>query len=582
MDCTAAYDLANEKVFDYIIVGGGTAGLVLAARLTEDPSVQVVVLEAGEKRLDDPQINIPGLMTTLYSDSKYDWNFHTTPQPSLNNRTLHWPRGKLLGGTSAINFLMATHASRLDLDNWETLGNPGWNFDALQPYYRKSETFTSVSEVVAKELHTSVFEKGLHGDSGPLKTSFPKGMGSLDAAWPQAFKTLGLGAERDPREGEVLGGYNLLKYMDGDAKRSYAASAYYAPNEGRENLTVLTGAFVKKIEFEKVDGEGVVSARGSPQILELSGVGGRERLEGLGIEILVDNPDVGENLQDHPLIGFAYEALDGIPTKEMIKQPGVLEWAMEEYTSKGSGPLAGGLLEEAPTSTNPGLKKQLQLQTELLLNDKEADLQFNFGATGMNPHAGNDVSQFFEHSDAGGYAGITTVLTHAFSRGSIHIQSSDPTVHPIIDPCYLTHPLDIEILISGLLFTQTIASTSPLSSLLNDNNPGDGKRTQLSFSIPGRLTRETALGLVRNSSATSFHPVGTCSMLPRDDGGVVDCRLRVYGVRGLRVVDASVVPLNVRGNIASAVYAVAEKAADMIREDRAGLLVSGYVSVGRG
>lgn len=273
---------------------------------------------------------------------------------------------------------------------------------------------------------------------------------------------------------------------------------------------------------------------------------------------------------------------------------------MGEYTTKGSGPLAGGvtgtaflshasvvptseleslaprtlnLLSSTPPPTHPGLAKQLALQTSLLLNPLEADLQFNFGATGMNSHSGNSVSQFFEHGDEGGYAGITTVLTHAFSRGSVHIQSADPDVHPVIDPRYLNHPVDAEVLVDGLMFTQTIASAFPLSELLKDTDPDipdGGKRIQPSFAVPGRLSRERAMEIVKESSATSFHPVGTCSMLPEDEGGVVSERLRVYGTRNLRVVDASVVPLNVRGNIASAVYAIAERAADLIKEDRKG------------
>lgn len=280
----------------------------------------------------------------------------------------------------------------------------------------------------------------------------------------------------------------------------------------------------------------------------------------------------------------------------MIKQLGVLDWALDEYTTNGAGPLAGGvtgtaflslasivsstehevsqtrlleLLEETPVLSHPELAKQLALQKEQIQRDSEADIQYIFGASGMNKKGYADVSQFFEHDDPGGYAGIVTVLTHALSRGSIHIESTDPKVHPLIDPRYMSHPLDLEILSSGLLFTQTIASSPPLSHLLKNNPDKTGKQIQPSFGIPTRLTKEAAVRLVRESSATSFHPVGTCSMLPLEEGGVVDARLKVWGVRGLRVVDASVIPLNVRGNIASAVFAIAERAGDLIKEDRA-------------
>jgi choline dehydrogenase len=276
----------------------------------------------------------------------------------------------------------------------------------------------------------------------------------------------------------------------------------------------------------------------------------------------------------------------------MIKQPGVLDWALQEYTQKGAGPLAGGatgtgflsyssvlpaeqkdsskaqltkLVDEYSNSTTGGLRKQLEVQKEVLLNDHEADIQYNFGASGANYAAGESTAAFFDHNDPGGYAGIMTVLTHAFSRGSIHIQSPDASTAPTIDPRYMSNPVDIEVLSSGLLFTQNISEAAPLSNLLKDNEAGDGKKAQPSFKVDGRLTKESAVRIVREAVSSSFHPVGTCAMLPREDGGVVDSSLRVYGTRNLRVVDASVFPLNVRGNIASLVYAVAERASDLIK-----------------
>jgi choline dehydrogenase-like flavoprotein len=213
--------------------------------------------------------------------------------------------------------MMVSHANRTDLDNWEKLGNPGWNFDALQPYYRKSETYNLPDEVTSKELGTDIIDPSLHGKSGPIQTSFPREQGPLDQAWGPAFNTLGLYPKQDPRKGETLGGYSLPKFMDSKARRSFAAPAYYAPTADRPNLVLLTSALVQKIEFENSVATGVrysvagqdkfVRARGevilsagsvqSPQILELSGVGSKDRLEALGIDVVVDNPNVGENLQ---------------------------------------------------------------------------------------------------------------------------------------------------------------------------------------------------------------------------------------------------------------------------------------------
>jgi choline dehydrogenase len=216
--------------------------------------------------------------------------------------------------------MMVSHASRNDLDNWEKLGNPGWNFDALQPYYRKSETYNPPDEVTAKELGTEIIDPSLHGNSGPIQTNFPREQGPLDQAWGPAFKSLGLYPKQDPRKGDTLGGYSLPKFMDSKASRSYAAPAYYAPIAERSNLVVSTNALVQKIQFENLVATGVkyavagqekfIRARGevilsagsvqSPQILELSGIGSKNRLDALGIDVVVDNPNVGENLQVSP------------------------------------------------------------------------------------------------------------------------------------------------------------------------------------------------------------------------------------------------------------------------------------------
>jgi choline dehydrogenase len=279
----------------------------------------------------------------------------------------------------------------------------------------------------------------------------------------------------------------------------------------------------------------------------------------------------------------------------MMAQPGVLDWALKEWAEKGDGPLGtsvsgsgfishssivpeserssriewlNALLEKAPAPSHPGLAKQLQLQTDQLFNDNEADLQFNFGATGVNPGAGDDLANLFTHKDPGGYAGTVVANTHAFSRGSIHIQSNDAKVAPLIDPRYFSHPLDVELIATGLRFTQKVASTSPMADLLKDHPDGHGKILQPSFPVPpGEISQEVAVAMARAGGVTSFHPIGTCSMLPEQDGGVVDTNLKVYGLENLRVVDASVFPLHVRGNIASLVYAVAERAADLIKNE---------------
>ncbi|RDW59103.1 alcohol oxidase-3 [Coleophoma crateriformis] len=609
MSSTSSKEFASKK-YDYVIIGGGTAGLAVAARLTEDPNVSVAVLEAGENRLNDPKIDVPAMFTTLYNDSKYDWNFKTVPQSALHNRTIDQPRGKVLGGSSAINFMMCAHASRKDLDNWAALtGDPAWGFDQLQKYYRKAETYTpDAADVPGMEI----MDVALHGHEGPVQTRLYPASGELDNAFAPTFKTLGLDAKEDPRKGATLGGYKMLKFVDQTYKRSYAASAYYAPVRERKNLHVVTGAFVEKILFEEkegeisamgvyftVDGQGltfratseIILAAGaiqSPQLLELSGIGKKDRLERYNIAVIIDNASVGENLQDHTIVPLLYEVHEGLATAETIKQPGVLEWATGEFQAGRGGPLASGVsctaflsydsvrealgqdiskvvgISNAPTATT--LAQAELLKTDFL--DKgEAELQINFGATGWNPYS-KTLSGLFLHDDPGNFAGFAMGLTHPFSRGSVHIQSSNPTVPPLIDPKYLSHPLDVELVKEALLFSQKLSETEPMAGYLKDKADGMGKIIQPSFKMAERLTDEKAEWFAREATFSSWHPVGTCAMLPRGEGGVVDSRLKVYGVKGLRIVDASIIPLQVRGNIASAVYAIAEKAADLIKEDK--------------
>jgi choline dehydrogenase-like flavoprotein len=504
--------------------------------------------------------------------------------------------------------MMLSHASAEDIDNWEKIGNKGWNFDTLKPYYEKFETYNAPSEILGKLLGSEIIDPTLHGTSGQVQITFPHGTSEVDGMWRRTLQTLGLGAEKDPRAGATLGGAAVLRYIDKEARRSTAASAFYAPNARRANLSVVTNAHVNKILLE--DKKGFVVASGvsfqfegkdytvsalrevvlsagafqSPQILELSGIGSKAILQQHNIKTVVENPNVGENLQDHTLVPLEFETIEGIATAETIKQPGVFEWALGEWQAGRGGPLGSGVsgtafLSYASVLSNTtdtkiqtlmqgGIhSKQFALQKVQFESNKEAALQFNFALTWFNPYTSENLHKLFQHDDPGNFLGVAAVITHPFSRGIVHIASSDSKEKLTIDPRYFSHPLDLEILAHGLLSSQTVVETKPLADVAKNSPDLVGKKIQPSFKIDSKLDIERAKEFVKEVAISSWHPIGTCSMSPKADGGVVDERLRIYGVKGLRVVDTSVMPLNVRGNIASAVYAIAERANDLIKED---------------
>lgn len=394
--------------------------------------------------------------------------------------------------------------------------------------------------------------------------------------------------------------------------RSYAANAYYKPNAGRPNLKVLTNALATKVIFDGYKEEAPLVATGvnfttkgqscivkakrevilsagvvqSPQLLELSGIGSAALLNSFGIKVLADNPHVGENLQDHAMTSLGFETFDNVL---QLPQPEAIQAAITEYLANRTGILTQAivstgylsytqLLQSSQTSStlpadaksyqpsaaqlknNPGLLKQYELITRKVRNAQEATTQELVVPGGYNYKNAYNSTLLFSSSPGSNYFTFLGVNLHPYSRGSVHISSSDPTKSPTIDPGYLSNPIDLDILSTIALHLQTIASTQPFASLLK----GNGTVFQPGYE---RLTKDNVRQHVKNSLTTIYHPIGTCSMQPRDKGGVVDARLKVYGTKNVRVVDGSVAPLLTRGTIQSFVYAIAEKAADMIKED---------------
>ncbi|KAF7891081.1 uncharacterized protein EAF02_001406 [Botrytis sinoallii] len=595
---STAATFQTVQSYDYIIIGGGTAGLTIASRLSEDPQTSVLVLEAGADHSSDINVLAPGLYTGMYSNPEYDWNYKTVPQIHANNQVIAHPRGKQLGGSSAINFLYWTHASQQDINSWGELGNANWSWEALDPFFKRSERFVSPSGVVEQDLQTGNIVTTLHGDNGPIVNTFPDIYGPIDEAWPRTFQALGLEVKSDPRDGLALGGYTNLLNLDLDGrKRSYAATAYYLPASNRPNLKVITGALVEKIILEKchdiVTANGVqysngtiahakkevilsAGSIGSPQVLELSGIGNPNILKKKGIEVLVNNRNVGENLQDHVYVPIGFKVNTGIITLDNFTDPAFFDSAYAEYVANATGPLAttgasSGLLScpqigcgnlrppaNLSNALTPGLKEQYKLQAKYF--SSEAVTQELTVSGGMSPLKSNDSSQLFLASSPGNFLSLLGVLEHPFSRGSTHIASPSPSVYPILDPNYLSHPFDLTLLTAIVYHLQSLASVSPLSTYLQ----GNGTMYQPGY-YP--LNETNIESFIKANLQSEYHPIGTCSMLPLGKGGVVNENFRVYGVHGLRVIDASVFPLLVRGNLQSLVYAVAERGAEFIIED---------------
>ncbi|KAK4504458.1 hypothetical protein PRZ48_005374 [Zasmidium cellare] len=618
--------VARAEEADYVVIGGGTAGLTLAARLSEDPSVTVTVLEAGKDRSRDVNVLAPNLLTSLYSNPKYDWNYHTIPQvPFLppfplkselticqahaNGHVLAHPRGKQLGGSSAINFLWWTHASQQDINNWGLLGNSNWSWDALQPFYGRSESYIQPSPQTVNDLDTGYIDPALHGHDGPVLNTFADIYLPFDEAWPRTYRALGLPPSSDPRDGLALGGYTNLINMDPKTRsRSYAATTYLRSAEKRPNFKVVAGAHVQKITFDisrkppratgvvyvingtdhhaKARKEVILSAGafGSPQLLELSGIGNPDVLKKHGIETLVANTHVGENLQDHAYVPIGYEVKEpGLFTLDDFANETLFNEEYEKYITNHTGLLAttsamSGLLslpqiQQNNTNDNLGLRKAIETvchstsnpenQTTLLCKDiqTEAIVQEFAFPSGINPQLSNDSSKLFLASTPGNFFSMQGVLEHPFSRGSVHIQSSNASDYPRIDPNYLSHPLDAKILSAIALHLQLVARTKPLSDLLVDG----GTKYQPGYH---ELNASNAEDWVRDNLQSEYHPCGTAAMLPSDKGGVVDEKFRVYGVDGLRVVDASIFPLIPRANLQTLVYAVAERGAEFLKEER--------------
>lgn len=535
--------------FDYIIVGAGSAGCVLANRLSEDPSINVVLIEAGKKD-SNPLISIPGAYVKLFRSSA-DWQFSTVPQAHVNNREIYLPRGKTLGGSSSTNAMAYVRGNRADYDGWSKLGNKGWDYDSLLPYFKKSESNEQI-----QQLGTDY-----HGADGPLNVTFGQ---HYRTPYAEAFIEAGIehGLNRnDDYNGEKQEGIGRFQFTIKDAKRHSAADAFLKPAMNRPNLTVLTGTNVSKIILEQKRATGVeivgqpirrlhanreiilsAGAFASPQLLMLSGIGPGKELQKHNIRIEHDLNGVGKNLQDHLFY----------PISCTTKQRSGLNHGASIW-----GQLSG-ILNYAFGKKGPFTIGPLEAVAFFNVDDLEAttNLQFHFAPMHIGNTYGKDIYDIksFVHPQDG--FTILPSLLHPKSRGTVSLGSNDPLNAPVIDPQFLSDPDDLHMLIKGGKMAYEMAKSKAFDSF----------RDKMMMPPQPLKTDDEWAEHIRKTVETIYHPVGTCKM-GSDEQSVVDTRLNVHGIQNLRIVDASIMPTIVSGNTNAPVYMIAEKAADMIKAD---------------
>jgi choline dehydrogenase len=538
---------------DYIIVGAGSAGCVLAARLSEDSGTRVLLLEAGgdDRPLKEPSqflsnlwIHLPVGYSQTLKDPKVNWLYTTEPDPGTGERQHVWPRGRVLGGSSSINALLYIRGQRADYDGWRQLGCEGWAWDDVFPYFRRAQ-------------HQERGPCENHATGGPLHVSDPTTGHEVSDAVIQACETLGL-PKRDPNGPEQEGvGWYQVNVRNG--LRCSAAVAYLHPVMDRPNLRVETHALASRVLFEEKRAAGVEfvqngvrrtvrasaevilagGAINSPQLLQLSGVGPGNLLRSHGVEVVTDLPGVGENLQDHFVIGETFRLKPGtISVNELTRGVRLLGEAWKYLRHRK------GLMTLSAAHIGVFCKSRPDLSGP--------DIQFHILPATMDPDKMAQQQKMVLESQPG--LTIAPCQLRPESRGTIRIRSADPAEHPAIAPNYLADPLDREVVVAGLRWGRRIAAQPALARYI-DHEMRPGREVQ---------SDEQLLAFARQYGTTIYHPVGTCAM-GHHPLAVVDPRLRVHGIQGLRVVDASIMPRLVSGNTNAPTIMIAEKASDMIR-----------------
>ncbi len=532
--------------YDYVIVGGGSAGSTLAARLSEDPGTSVCLLEAGGHG-NGLLVRAPAGVVAMMPGQPIkvnNWCYDTVPQPGLNGRVGYQPRGKALGGSSAINAMLYVRGHKSDYDGWADLGNDGWSWDEVLPYFKRAE-------------NNERGEDEFHGNSGPLQVSNQRSPRPITEAFIEAATQLQHRQREDfnTGENEGVGLYQVTQFHDAakQGERCSAAAGYLFPVMSRPNLTVITGTHATQILFDGKRATGIayrvgkkdqrVSAKkevilsggafNSPQLLQLSGIGRAADIQRHGITMRHELPGVGQNLQDHLDFILAHKSKDtdnfGIGaagTVNLIKH--LLQWRKD-----GSGMIA------SPFAEGAGF-----LKTDAALD--RPDVQLHFVISVVDDHARK------LHAGYGFSCHVCTL--RPYSRGEVFLQSADPMAAPGIDPRYLSDDRDLRTTIKGAKMTREILQAPAMANF----------RHKELFGVTDNMSDAEWESHIRARADTIYHPVGTCKM-GHDEMAVVDSELKVRGLEGLRVVDASIMPTLIGGNTNAPTIMIAEKAADMIR-----------------